>query len=333
MARVRGGGFVLKTLQWLLRAIEFLCAAIVLGIFSYFLASLKNHSLGINNHIRAVEGISGAAALYTLVGLLLLCFVAGHTFFSLIAIILDIAFAGAFVYVAIQNKNGAKSCSGTVDTVYGTGVADAQNTVPAADGGSTVLPNFKQACQLQTACFSVSIVAILFFLISALVEIALWRHHKKEKAFGPSPANNYTAGSTPRTRRRFWQRKPKRNAALAGGALAAHEKVHPDSLPTHSTPADVRDSYQTDHTAVGTDPVYNKYGAGAERPLSGYTGTTGTTGTTTTGLGHTHDNSGYYAAPVTTGAGYREGIAHGSHTGEVPASQYQPYSVHNQGRY
>lgn len=76
------------------------------------------------------------------------------------------------------------------------------------------------------------------------------RHHRKEKAFGPSPNNGYTAGSP---RRKFWQRKPK-TVATRGDV----EK--PDVLPAHSTPHDVRNSYNTESTAVGNEPVYNKYG-------------------------------------------------------------------------
>lgn len=107
-----------------------------------------------------MEGISGVAVLYTFTGLALLCFVAGIAFFSIVAILLDLAFAGAFAYVAYQTRGGANSCNGTVDTVYGTGDADSTNYVPNGDGGSTRLPSFRQACQLETACFSVAIVAM-----------------------------------------------------------------------------------------------------------------------------------------------------------------------------
>jgi len=69
------------------------------------------------------------------------------------------------------------------------------------------------------------------------------RHHKKEKAFGPSPNNGYTAGSP---RRKFWQRKPKQNRDMEYMAGAKD----PNALPMHATPADVRTSYATDATAV-----------------------------------------------------------------------------------
>jgi len=97
------------------------------------------------------------------------------------------------------------------------------------------------------------------------------RHYRKEKAFGPSPANNYTAGSTPR-RTRFWQRENRDGAALAAGGLAAHEKRHPDSLPAHNTPGDVRNSYNTENTAVSTEAPHNKYGTGEGyfAPSAGY---------------------------------------------------------------
>jgi hypothetical protein len=43
-----------------------------------------------------------------------------------------------------------------------------------------------------------------FFLISAFSEIALWKHNKSERKWGPSPANNYTEGSK-RSRGKFWR--------------------------------------------------------------------------------------------------------------------------------
>lgn len=83
----------------------------------------------------------------------------------------------------------------------------------------------------------------------------LMKHHKKEKAFGPSPNNGYTAGSP---KRKFWQRKPRRNRDTEMAT-----KVHPDALPAHTTPADVtRTSYATDTTAVDSSAGYQKYGHG-----------------------------------------------------------------------
>jgi len=247
-------GLALKFVQWFIRGIEFCCAAIILALFSYFLAAMANHNIFIPNWIRAVEGISGAAVLYTLVGLLLLCCVAGHPFTSFIAIVLDICFIAGFIYIAVTNgRTGTGSCKGHVDTVFGSG--NAESNVPDNNtNGFTALPSLRQACNMQKAVLAVSIVGIIFFLISALVELALVRNRRKEKRFGPGPANGYTSGYGKRGFFGFGRKK--RNPGMAD-----------DALPAHANPADVRDSYATEQTRVGTSVGdgaatngYNKHG-------------------------------------------------------------------------
>lgn len=287
------GGIALKTVSMFLRFIEFCCAAIILGIFTYFLVVLHNHGLHIQTYIRAVEGISGAGVLYTIIAILLVCFLAGKPFFSMIGILFDIAFAGAFAYVAYATRHG-DSCSGYVRTPLGDGNPAVNNSVSNGKGGFTKLPSLHMACRLNTVCFAVAIIAAVFFLLSVPIELALIKHHKKEKAFGPSPNNGYTAG-TPR--RKFWQPKRKnRDAEFAAGGLAAEK--HPDALPTHTSPAAVRDSYATDTTAVGQEPTYNKYGP--THPVAAPQ-TTGYSTTTTT---HTPYYSGNTASDV-SGDGYQ----------------------------
>jgi hypothetical protein len=152
------GGIALKGVSWFLRAIEFCCAAIILGIFSYFLAVLADHHLHIDTYIRAVEGISGAGVLYTIFALLLVCCLGGVAFLSFIAMVLDLAFTGAFIYIAYATRHGDNSCSGVVNTPLGTGDAGTDNTVASNDGGVVILPKYRTACKLNTACFAVSIV-------------------------------------------------------------------------------------------------------------------------------------------------------------------------------
>lgn len=154
------GGIALKSLSLFLRLIEFCCAAIILGIFSYFLATLHNHDLHIDTYIRAVEGISGAAVLYTIFALLLVCCLGGIAFFSLLGMLLDLAFCGAFIYVAYATRGGDGSCRGNVNTPFGSGNTNVDNTVPQGNGGFTRLPSLRTACRLETACFAVAIVAV-----------------------------------------------------------------------------------------------------------------------------------------------------------------------------
>ena len=154
-----GSGIALKGLSWFLRVIEFCCAAIILGIFSYFLATLHNHGFHIDTYIRAVEGISGAGVLYTVFALFLVCFLGGIAFLSAIAMFLDLCFAGAFAYVAYANRGGDGSCSGFVNTPFGSGHTNGDTSVAAERGGFTVLPSLHSACKLETACFAVALIA------------------------------------------------------------------------------------------------------------------------------------------------------------------------------
>lgn len=144
-------GFALKTLQWFLRGVQFCCCALTLALFSYFLASASRHNEPIPIWARAVEGISGVGVIYTALGLFLLCCLAGHPVTSFIAIALDIAFVGGFIYIAQANRGGAGNCRGVVDTVFGTGQ---DNTYRNG------LPTFGTLCRMHTAVLAVSIVAM-----------------------------------------------------------------------------------------------------------------------------------------------------------------------------
>ncbi|OAQ97280.1 hypothetical protein LLEC1_01739 [Akanthomyces lecanii] len=154
----RGSSLGLKTVQWLIRSVQLLCAVIILGIYSYFLAALSNHSLATPTNVRAVEGIAGVAVAYALLGLLLLCCLAGRTLPAFAAMCIDFALLSAYIFVAVANKDGAGSCSGDeVGTVFGKGKAD--DTLDA-DGGFTKIPSYHTACKLETACLAIAIIAI-----------------------------------------------------------------------------------------------------------------------------------------------------------------------------
>ena len=144
--------FALTFLQWLIRGVQFGCCAVGLALYSYFLAIASRHDVSIPTWVRAVEGITGVGVLYTLIGLLLLCCLAGHPFMSFIAIVLDVAFVGAFIYVAQANRGGANDCTGRVNTPLGSG--EARDSI--GDG----LPKFRDVCKMETAVFSVSLVAM-----------------------------------------------------------------------------------------------------------------------------------------------------------------------------
>ena len=278
------GGAALKLFQTILYAIEFCCAGIILGIYSYFLATLADRDLTVHTWIKAVEGMSGAAVLYTIFAVLLTCFLGGKSLFALLAIVLDLLFCGAFIAIAVLTRDGAHSCSGFVKTPLGNGQSRAKQGFDDARGQQqyTYAVSLGSACKMNTACFAVAIAGAALFLVSALVQVALARHHKKEKRFGPSPANNYTSG---RGRGGFFGRKKRanRNAALADPEVSAGA----GTLATGTT-HDVRPSYDTQATAVGAG------GYEHNKPLTGgyHTAPNGTYSNTATypNAGHTATN-------------------------------------------
>ena len=102
----------------------------------------------------------------------------------------------------------------------------------------------------------------MLFLLSAVIEVLLNRHHKKQKRFGPGPSNNYTSGK----KQPFWKRsrKPKTRDAELGvigvGGVAAAENHHHHSKnirPSHDTT--VTGSTAAAPAAAYDDNANNKY--------------------------------------------------------------------------
>ncbi|KAF2762301.1 hypothetical protein EJ05DRAFT_473213 [Pseudovirgaria hyperparasitica] len=239
MAKLAGAA--LRIIQTLFYALAFCCAAIILGFYSYFLAVKADRDWVITNQEKAIEGMSGAAVLYTILAVLFTCCLGGVTFFAFLAIVLDVLFCGAFIAIAIMTRD-ATSCTGNVETPFGNGPSNSPSSGFDGDFGigsndtQTYAVSLGRACRYNQVCFAVAIIGAFLFAISAVVQLFLGRHHQREKRFGPSPANNYTAGSG---NRKFWQRssRPKttheaRDAELATGGLAAGQ---PDMRPSHET--------------------------------------------------------------------------------------------------
>ena len=123
------------------------------------------------------------------------------------------------------------------------------------------------------------IVISVLFLISALVQFALGRHHKKEKRFGPSPKNNYTRGSGVK----FWQRRKAKKAALRDPEMAG--AIPATGTGTHAALAPGAPDYRASHD-------------------TGYTGTTAARESATYDTHHKPMQGGYHTAPTGTYAQY-----------------------------
>lgn len=205
------GGVILRFGYLILRFLQFCVAGIGLGFFSYFLAVLADRNISIPSRWLAVEGLTGSATLYTVLAFVFGICLAGKTFFGLIGILLDICFIGSFAYVAYATRHGTDSCRGFVRTPLGNGQSTSYNLGGYGPDGfgfgngenSTYSVSLHTACIFNRVVFACSIIAIFLFIITAVWQLMMIKHHKKEKKYGPSPANNYTSGSgkTP-----FWKR-------------------------------------------------------------------------------------------------------------------------------
>jgi len=264
------GGATLKLFQTFLYALEFCCAAIVLGIYSYFLAAQTDHNVNIPAWQKAVEGMSGIGVVYTIFAVVLTCFLGGIAFFAFLGIVLDILLCAAFIGLAVLTRDGASSCTGnSVTTPIGTGPANANG--PASSHNGTYAVTFGLACRLNTAAFAVSIIGAFLFLTSAFMQLWLGRHHQHEKRFGPSPANNYTSGSGGKWFKR--RRGPKTtHAAYAKDTEAAGGLAAADAGTGHGTYTG--NKYESTSPSIPTAGGYhtgpvgtsvNPYGYGSSR--------------------------------------------------------------------
>lgn len=231
-----------------------------------------------------MEGLSGAAVLYLIFAVLLTCCFGGVSILAFLAIVLDLLFFGAMIAIAIMTRHGADSCKGTVHTPLGTGAANS-GTGGFGKGGfgnsgndnSNVTYSVKlgTACTLNTAAFAVSIIAAFLFLCTAALQVALMRHHKKEKRYGPGPDNNYTSG-TGRRRGMFGKKNKKTTAEKdaelgtvgAGAGAGTLAAGHPDTRPSHET-GYTGSTVAEPGTATSYDKVDGQHGAHAPHGTHG----------------------------------------------------------------
>ncbi|KAI0010427.1 hypothetical protein F4779DRAFT_616559 [Xylariaceae sp. FL0662B] len=171
-------GIALRLMECLIRGIQLSCSAVILGINAYFLHILHSHDLRTPRWIRAVVGISAASIIYTSLITLLFCFLAGHPIFTAVSAIFDLIFFGAFIYVAYADRSGARSCHRYGYTPIGAGYPHDR---PTGFGGHFRLPTYRFACRLEKVTLALSIITLIFFLLSIIVAWVAIRRRRREK--------------------------------------------------------------------------------------------------------------------------------------------------------
>lgn len=152
LCNMGAGGFILRFLSFSIRVLQFLVSAAILVIFSYILFELHHNDAFIPRWAKGTEGLSGAATLYTLLGMIFTCCLGQHTLFAIIAVVLDACFVACMIAIAVMTRDGASSCSGNVDTILGSGPASGMSIADHVHLGL--------ACRIERAAFAISVVGM-----------------------------------------------------------------------------------------------------------------------------------------------------------------------------
>lgn len=148
-----------------------------------------------------------------------------------------------------MTRSATRSCSSNyLNTPLGLTASSSFN------GEATYAVSGSTACRLNKAAFACSIIGAFLFLIAAIFQVLLIRSGKKEKRYGPSPANNYTSGSGKRNYA-FWQKKNK-NGQLSRDAEMGTAAGAPVGGGLAAPAQDIRPSYETG-TTVGNANAYD----------------------------------------------------------------------------
>ncbi|KAL8922367.1 MAG: hypothetical protein Q9208_005220 [Pyrenodesmia sp. 3 TL-2023] len=126
----------LKGVSTFLRVLELLGSLLILGICSYWMGVLSNRNSSIPTWMKAVEGISGGAVIYTAFAVILTFFLGGKAFFAFLGLLLDILFCPSNNYTSgsgkkppfWKRKGGAKTTHGAYADGVGTNGSSTANT-------------------------------------------------------------------------------------------------------------------------------------------------------------------------------------------------------------
>ena len=152
------------------RILQLIFSIISVGIYAYFVSNIREAGFRPSNWTGAILGISTASAIYTLFGIVFtLCL--GANFFGSLAIILDVAFIGAFIFVAYATRAARHSCSGYVATPLGAGSAGSET-------GLTIATSLRRACQMETVVFASAIILCVLYLMTAIWQYFMVRNHR-----------------------------------------------------------------------------------------------------------------------------------------------------------
>lgn len=153
------------------RILQFIFSIISVGIYAYFVSNIREAGFRPSNWTGAILGISSASAIYTLFGIVFTLCLGANFFFGSLAIILDVAFIGAFIFVAYATRAARLSCSGYVATPLGAGPAGSET-------GLTIATSLRRACQMETVVFASAIILCILYFMTAIWQCFMVRNRR-----------------------------------------------------------------------------------------------------------------------------------------------------------
>ncbi|KAF2404883.1 hypothetical protein EJ06DRAFT_578172, partial [Trichodelitschia bisporula] len=255
------GSMALKSLVAFIYMLCFCCAAIILGVYSYFLSVQADHKqtlAPIRNWERAVEGIAGIGVAYAIIAIVLTCFLGGKAFFAFLGIFLDVLLTAGFVAIAIMTRDGAGKCTGNdINSPIGNGASNSKTgygsggfgTTNSHDSNLTYASTLGFACRLNKVAFAVAVIGAFLFLFAALTQLWLARHHKREKRL--------SATTAPAGKRGWFGRKRGARGAAVAPAAGYTGKSGGRWFGKRNRQPVVTDKYSSTHhdTELGTIPA------------------------------------------------------------------------------
>ncbi|RPB04143.1 hypothetical protein L873DRAFT_1667528 [Choiromyces venosus 120613-1] len=203
---------MIKLVTLILRLLQLLMAVYIVGVASYHTWEFATNRLSLADDsseqlpkaLYAILVISCVAVLYTFLSLFTTCF--GHRKFFLVTLVMDFLLLGGFIAISVLMRGSAgMSCN---SAEYSNSITSSSNNFPSniygSGGRSGNRPEI--LCQLDKSVFALAIALSVFFLITLFLSHLALKNHRKNRPFGPSPANGYSTRNNRAPR--SWGRNP-----------------------------------------------------------------------------------------------------------------------------
>jgi len=202
------GTKLLRVVSLPLRLLTALASLYILAISAYHVERVHRFDLTLSGRGYAIIVISGVGILYS--SFTLFSGFLPHFLFILF-IPLEIILCGGFIAVSVLLRSAAEAnCSNP-----GSSLRRLWST-----SGTIYQGNVRPQCEVDKGAFAVAIANAVLYLLLAITSYAIFRHHRRNRAFGPGPSNNYgtgrnaPVGATGVKRGRFiWGGRSSRDAA------------------------------------------------------------------------------------------------------------------------